>query len=60
MAVACSAMVWNTTLPFLIVFEGGLFRRENIYNKAWGRVDERVWFDERTLEADLSHFGDVS
>ena len=59
-AVSCSVMVWNTVLPFLIVFEGVLFPRENIYNKAWGSVDACVWFDERTLEADLSHFRDVS
>ena len=39
----------------MIVFEGILFRRENIYNKVWGRVDERAWADERTLKADLSH-----
>ena len=32
-AVSCSVMVWNTVLLFLIVFEGGLFPRENIYNK---------------------------
>ena len=59
-AVSCSVMVWNTVLLFLIVFEGILFRRENIYNKVRGRVNERAWFDERTLEADLSHFRDVS